>query len=164
MMIGIGTPRSQSRIPRPTLPSSCCFGPNREPSMNFEAPQFVPNEKHICAFAPPAISLSHRPRRPNLPRPCLTRRLRRPSLGRRLRRPNLPRPCLTRRPRRPSLSRRQGLPHRPPRSSDGLRAALCPFRPNLSRCPRLRLGPRRRHSGWRWPDRRLSLHVVLRCD
>jgi hypothetical protein len=51
MMIGIGTPRSQSKIPRPKLPSSCCVGAISEPAMNFEAPQFVPSEKstfHAC--------------------------------------------------------------------------------------------------------------------
>jgi hypothetical protein len=51
MMIGIGTPRSQSKIPRPKLPSSCCVGANSVRAMNFAAPQFVPCEKgtfHAC--------------------------------------------------------------------------------------------------------------------
>jgi hypothetical protein len=50
-MIGIGTPRSQSKIPRPKLSSSCCVGANGVRAMNFEAPQFVPCEKgtfHAC--------------------------------------------------------------------------------------------------------------------
>jgi hypothetical protein len=50
-MIGIGTPRSQSKIPRPKLPSSCCVGANSVRAINFAAPQFVPCEKgifHAC--------------------------------------------------------------------------------------------------------------------
>jgi hypothetical protein len=49
MMIGIGTPRSQSKIPRPKLPSSCCVGANSVRAMNFEAPQFVPGA--LSSFA-----------------------------------------------------------------------------------------------------------------
>ena len=53
-MIGIGTPRSQSKIPRPKVPSSCCLDAISEPGMNLEAPQFVPSEEstfHDCLLA-----------------------------------------------------------------------------------------------------------------
>src|ERR1700734_1354288 len=59
MMIGIGTPRSQSKIPRPKLPSSCCVGANSVRAMNFEAPQFVPCEKgtfHACLLRMSPVS------------------------------------------------------------------------------------------------------------